>query len=140
MCCDGLYREYAGISAVHIHLHYCRNGCRGMFLYIQSSPSVIPVAIEVPFNGYADHMLITIVVMMAICAAVAFNPGTLMRCASHLLPRFMFFVGTIVIAVTAMSPHRIAVTNPRGIDVGCNIVNSDTALTNSPLGTILVLK
>lgn len=85
-------------------------------------------------------MLITIVVMMAICAAAAFNPGTLMRCASHLLPRFMFFVETIIIAVTAMSPHHIAVANPRGIDVGGYLVNSDAALTNSRLGTILVPK
>lgn len=145
MCCDALYCEFEGISAVHIHLHYCRDRFRDMLLYIESSPSVIPVAIEVSFDGCADHMLTTVVVMMLVCAAGAFNPGTLMCCAFYLFAMFNFFVhyifvGTVIIAGTAMSPHRIAVTNPRGVDVGCYVVNSQPALANSPLGPILVPK
>jgi len=111
-----------------------------MLMYIQLSPSAIPVAIEVPFDGYADHMLTTVVVMMLICVAGAFNPGTLMCCAYNLLPRFITLGGTIIITVTTMSPYHIAVANPCGIHAGCYIVNSDPALTNSPLGPILVPK
>ncbi|KAH7269320.1 uncharacterized protein BKA55DRAFT_4941 [Fusarium redolens] len=78
MCCDTLYRGYPGMSAVHIHLYYFRNRFRRMLMYVQLSPSAISVAIDISFDGYADHMFITIVVMMMISVAGAFNSGTLM--------------------------------------------------------------
>jgi len=64
-------------------------------------------------------MLTTIVVMMVICVAGAFNPGTLMCCAFNLLPRFIALGGIITITVTAMSLNYIAVANPCGIHAGC---------------------